>query len=52
VNMVKGRTLKQLQCKRCRYAWESAGDPKVCPSCKSYQWKTPAREKGEKRRVA
>lgn len=39
---------KRRHCKRCEYIWytrKDKGDPKACPRCKSYAWKTTNQEK-------
>lgn len=34
-------------CVRCGHGWESriAEKPRACPSCKSYKWETPKKDK-------
>jgi len=37
---------KNLICLRCSYEWTPLTEnPKVCPKCKSYHWKTQRRQK-------
>lgn len=32
--------MNELECQKCHHTWISIkGDPKVCPRCKSYNWK-------------
>ena len=33
----------EVHCQRCGYTWTPNGDgePKACPSCKSYRWREP-----------
>jgi hypothetical protein len=32
----------KCKCKRCGFSWESVVDePRACPRCKSYEWRTP-----------
>ena len=33
----------ELTCQRCGYRWTPNGDgnPKACPNCKNYGWRTP-----------
>ena len=36
----KGGIMELLKCKRCGYEWlPRTPDPKVCPYCKSREWK-------------
>jgi predicted Zn-ribbon and HTH transcriptional regulator len=32
---------RKCKCKRCGFEWEPlVEDPRACPRCKSYEWKT------------
>ncbi len=38
-------------CQRCGYEWEPRkANPKECPNCKSYGWRTPAKLVSTRRR--
>jgi hypothetical protein len=40
------------ECKRCGYLWTSrVKEPKVCPRCISYKWKTPRPAKPEEQEL-
>ena len=37
--------MTKYKCQRCGYKWEpKVKEPKQCPRCKQYEWKTPARK--------
>ena len=37
-------TLRLLTCRRCGYQWTPiVAEPKICPACKQYAWRTPPR---------
>lgn len=36
----------ELHCLRCNYSWvPRTENPRRCPRCKSYQWRTPKKHK-------
>jgi len=45
--MTKQNPFKEVECKRCGNKWLTKIDPKQCPQCKQYNWRSASKNQDD-----